>query len=226
ELDVVLILSSGIFVFESKNYSGWIFGNDKQKTWTQTLPTGRKNSHKEHFYNPVWQNRTHVNVLKAYLQTELPIYSVIVFSDRCMFKNLTVSDPDIRVIHRKDIRDAVAELSKKTDGTISNTDISDLYNKLFLLTQVNEAEKLLHIRQINELLAPKNYTSGTASDSLAAPEETAAGNSIQKCPLCGSDLILRTGKRGAYAGRQFYGCSSYPRCRYIRNVGSSGSGSE
>ncbi len=33
-----------------------------------------------------------------------------------------------------------------------------------------------------------------------------------KCPRCGGDLVLRTGKYGA-----FYGCSKYPKCRYIRN---------
>lgn len=38
EVDVILISEDGIFAFESKNYSGWIFGNEKSKTWTQTLP--------------------------------------------------------------------------------------------------------------------------------------------------------------------------------------------
>lgn len=38
EIDVVMICSKGIFVLESKNYSGWIFGNEAQKNWCQTLP--------------------------------------------------------------------------------------------------------------------------------------------------------------------------------------------
>jgi hypothetical protein len=41
EIDVLLINKNGIFVFESKNYSGWIFGDEKSKNWTQTLPQGR-----------------------------------------------------------------------------------------------------------------------------------------------------------------------------------------
>ncbi len=32
EIDVLMICSKGIFVFESKNYSGWIFGSETQKT--------------------------------------------------------------------------------------------------------------------------------------------------------------------------------------------------
>lgn len=38
------------------------------------------------------------------------------------------------------------------------------------------------------------------------------------CPQCKGQLVLRTAKRGAYAGNQFYGCSNYPNCRYIQNI--------
>ena len=33
------------------------------------------------------------------------------------------------------------------------------------------------------------------------------------CPECGNPMVLRTARRGANAGNQFYGCSQYPRCR-------------
>lgn len=49
ELDVVLLHESGIYVFESKNYSGWIFGTESQQYWTQTLPTGRGGHRKINF---------------------------------------------------------------------------------------------------------------------------------------------------------------------------------
>ena len=39
-----------------------------------------------------------------------------------------------------------------------------------------------------------------------------------KCPCCGGDLILRTAKKGTKTGQQFYGCSNYPKCRYVRNI--------
>lgn len=38
------------------------------------------------------------------------------------------------------------------------------------------------------------------------------------CPKCGGKLILRTAKRGDYAGSQFYGCENYPKCRFIKNM--------
>lgn len=82
EIDVLFITDMGILAIESKNYSGWIFGNEKDGFWTASLPNGMKNR----FYNPVLQNRTHIKVLRAALPYDVPIYSVIVFSNRCELK--------------------------------------------------------------------------------------------------------------------------------------------
>lgn len=38
------------------------------------------------------------------------------------------------------------------------------------------------------------------------------------CPKCGNKLLLRVAKKGANAGKRFYGCSAFPKCRYIKNV--------
>lgn len=62
---ILLINNHGVFVFESKNYSGWIFGNERSKTWTQTLPQGKGKSHKEHFLNPIMQNKLHIKWIKS-----------------------------------------------------------------------------------------------------------------------------------------------------------------
>ncbi|EHK8987134.1 restriction endonuclease [Vibrio vulnificus] len=40
------------------------------------------------------------------------------------------------------------------------------------------------------------------------------------CPSCHAPLVIRTAKRGQNKGNQFYGCSSYPRCRYTKDVSS------
>jgi ssDNA-binding Zn-finger/Zn-ribbon topoisomerase 1 len=39
---------------------------------------------------------------------------------------------------------------------------------------------------------------------------------ILKCPKCNGELILRTAKRGENKGNSFYGCSNYPKCKYIQ----------
>lgn len=38
------------------------------------------------------------------------------------------------------------------------------------------------------------------------------------CPRCGIPMVLRTVKRGAHAGRTFYGCVNFPRCRQTRAI--------
>lgn len=59
---------------------------------------------------------------------------------------------------------------------------------------------------------PSGPSSGTQTK---AP----AGNTAPACPKCGAEMVLRTAGRGDRAGKQFYGCSTYPKCRGIVNLG-------
>ena len=38
------------------------------------------------------------------------------------------------------------------------------------------------------------------------------------CPKCESEMVLRTAKKGANAGKKFWGCSAYPKCRSIIQI--------
>lgn len=40
----------------------------------------------------------------------------------------------------------------------------------------------------------------------------------EKSPKCGSKMVLRTATKGENKGNQFWGCSSFPKCRYILNI--------
>ena len=64
EIDILMLHEKGIFVFESKNYSGWIFGTLNQQHWTQTFKSGQKFQ----FYNPIKQNNTHIKALSTLFQ--------------------------------------------------------------------------------------------------------------------------------------------------------------
>ncbi len=50
------------------------------------------------------------------------------------------------------------------------------------------------------------------------PAAAAASASVQQpeCPRCGAAMQLRTARQGAHAGRNFWGCSTYPKCRGTR----------
>lgn len=148
EIDVLMICHSGIFVFESKNYSGWIFGSEKYKNWTVTLPRGKGRSIKNSFQNPIMQNKLHIRCLKEYIGEDIPLYLVIVFSERCTLKKVDVSSEDVHVIKRDVIQQTVKKICTDNGQTLDDARIEEIYNKLYPCTQVTEDVKIAHIENI------------------------------------------------------------------------------
>lgn len=84
QIDHVLLSPFGVFVIESKNYKGWIFGSARQKMWTQKI---YKKSYQ--FQNPLHQNYKHTQVLSHLLADLLEpehLHSLVVFMPGCEFK--------------------------------------------------------------------------------------------------------------------------------------------
>lgn len=146
EIDVIYITKKGIFIFESKNYSGWIFGDEKSRYWTATLPNGVKNR----FYNPIWQNNSHMKWMRKYIGEDIPLFSIIVFSNRCGLKKVTVYSEDIKVIQRDQTYAAVRDIWKANHDAFSDEQVEKLYVSLKNLTNVDEAVKQAHIESIEK----------------------------------------------------------------------------
>ena len=51
------------------------------------------------------------------------------------------------------------------------------------------------------------------TNGLHSNGEESVGISSPTCPKCGSEMLLRTAKKGNNEGQQFWGCSNFPRCR-------------
>jgi hypothetical protein len=82
QIDHIVVTATGIFVVETKHYSGWIFGNPHEGRWTQTFHRS-----KFQFQNPVRQNYGHVKALQGLFN--LPVeafFSVVVFTGSAEFK--------------------------------------------------------------------------------------------------------------------------------------------
>ena len=144
EIDVLLISHNGVFLFESKNFSGWIFGHQQQKYWTQSLPVGKGyESVKTQFYNPIWQNAGHKANLERIIDT--PIYSVVVFSDECTFRNVTITTDDVSVVHYKDLESFVFDsCTHKESDLLTQRDIERIYTQLYPYTQTDLETKERH----------------------------------------------------------------------------------
>lgn len=62
QIDHILFTQNGILVIETKHMKGWIFANEKNKTWTQVIYKW-----KNKFQNPLLQNKLHTNAVKKAL---------------------------------------------------------------------------------------------------------------------------------------------------------------
>ena len=83
QVDHILVSRFGVFVIETKDYTGWIFGNANQANWTQVLYRS-----KFRFQNPIFQNLRHVRAVQGLLDFLPPaaIESVVVFTGEARFK--------------------------------------------------------------------------------------------------------------------------------------------
>jgi len=86
QIDCLALDERGIFVFESKDYVGWIYGHGNRVHWTQVSAYG-KNKHQ--FYSPVRQNAAHVAAVEAIFGGLVPVFSVIVFGNEATLKVVT-----------------------------------------------------------------------------------------------------------------------------------------
>lgn len=186
QIDHIIVSQYGVFVIETKNYKGWIFGDANQKTWTQVLY-----KKKSKFPNPLHQNYIHVKVLKELLGlTNAQIFNVVTFVGDSKFKtdmpeNVTQGSRYIKFI------------KSKTDTVLSENQVQEIVEKI-TSGRLERSFKTNreHVQNVKKKLHHKKH--GT------------------DCPKCGSEMILRTAKQGVNAGQQFYGCSRYPKCRGTR----------
>ena len=58
----------------------------------------------------------------------------------------------------------------------------------------------------------------SAGPQADPPPSTAAHSPHPLCPRCGAPMVRRRATRGPNAGKEFYGCTNYPRCRGIVNI--------
>ncbi len=198
EIDLVYVTKKGLFIIESKNYSGYIFGNDRAKNWTSTLLGGRtwyggRKVEKYHFYNPVKQNQSHIKALSNYIG-QFYAFSIIVFGDDSELKDISISSPGIFVCNTSDLRVLIKNIWNQFPDVYDDAQVNYICSRLLPLTNANDYVKAAHIQNIK------------------------MGNNSLICPRCGGILVLRTAQRGKYQGKSFYGCSNYPKCRFTRNL--------
>lgn len=186
QIDHIIVSIYGVFVVETKNIKGWIFGGAQDAMWTQKI---FKSS--ERFQNPLRQNYKHVKTLQQLLNLkDDQIHSLVVFVGDSTFKtpipeNVTYGFGYIRFI------------KTRTRRVLSSSDVSEIIRKIETgrLTPSYKTQQE-HVANVQKIKSDKQ-------------------NNIT-CPKCGGKMVLRTTKNGPNAGDKFWGCSAYPTCRVTR----------
>lgn len=139
QIDNILINKHGLFVIETKNYGGRIYGSDGQHEWTQVI--GRT---KNKFYNPVKQNATHIYHLKKILPKQVPIFSVVVF-----IKNNVSYVTSNSVVALSALPEY---LSKPRADVLTDAEIDDLYFFFLQLKENCDVSAYEHIESVDNML--------------------------------------------------------------------------
>ena len=184
QIDELVLSEYGIFIIETKNYKGWIFGNEKSENWTQVIF-----KEKHTFRNPIKQNWSHVYALKNVL-SEFPnihYFPIVVFTGDATLKGIESTVPVI--------------YSNKLNWTIKNLSSE----KCLSQTEVEKIKSILESVEITEKMARKEHVKNIKQNIVE--KQLKMENLI--CPRCNGELKLRNGRNG-----KFYGCSNYPRCRF------------
>ena len=185
EIDLLLVTTKGIFVFESKNYSGWVFGNEESRQWTQTFPNGLKFKH----YNPIIQNKIHIECLKHNLLkfSNVPYFSIIVFGEDCELINVSVSSNNVYVIKLSETISTIYNILSLHEDVIEESTVNEIIEQLSSLSHSPDEIKKQHLLEIKE--------------------------NSNKCPRCHNPLVERI---NSSSGNVFYGCKNFPKCRYTK----------
>ncbi|MBO7225420.1 MAG: NERD domain-containing protein [Bacteroidales bacterium] len=170
QIDHVVISRYGVFIIETKNYTGWIFGNDTSEYWTQTIYED-----KYKLRNPLRQNYSHLKTLQSIFGIEERFYfPIVAFHDRATLKCETNGN----VMYFSELKDFI--LSKHIQR-LSDELVNRLSAILMYYSVKNENQKQEHILKVKQDIANK--------ESL-----------VEKgiCPKCGGMLIHRQGKYGEF----------------------------
>jgi len=163
QIDHVVVSQYGVFVVETKTYSGWIFGDGKCKEWMQSIY--RK---KSRLQNPIRQNYKHICALADNLGIDKDYFhSVVALTGDCEFKT---DMPEGVVYSRR-----VAEYIRSFDRPMIKID------------QVDEVVSVIAEWQgtLNEGRIKRHV------DNLEKRHSAVCDGDTPLCPYCGKKMVLR-----------------------------------
>lgn len=167
QIDHVIVSKKGIFVVETKNMKGWIFGNEKQKQWTQKIF-----KHSSKFQNPLHQNYKHTKTLSELINVDnSKIFSIVVFTGSSTFKTKMPSNVTHGTGFIKFIKSKKVDLLSAEDVQGIINDIQSGRLKPSIKTNIQHVKHVKEIKKNKEAesqqLPIKNSTGKLSSSKFA-----------------------------------------------------------
>lgn len=176
QIDHIVFSTHGIFVIETKNYSGWISGADKAEYWQENMY-----GYKYKFRNPIQQNYAHVKALQALVPLGDHCFrSIVTFADSVSLRNRH----NALVVNNRYLIDTILQFSSIV---IPQAELQKHIDTVLKSALVEKDTRKQHIRNIKSNVELRNWK---------------IKNNI--CPRCGSQLIKRRGKYGSFYGCSNY----------------------
>lgn len=140
QIDHLLVSPYGVFIVETKNLKGWIFGSPDHAAWTQVI-FGKKYP----FQNPIRQAFRQKKILSEYLELkESSIHTIIYFSGHCKFKT-----PLPHNVIRSGLASCIREYR---DHILSAEEIDRILKKIGILSLVPALTTKEHVKSLHERL--------------------------------------------------------------------------
>ena len=176
QIDHVVVSIYGIFIIETKNYTGWISGSEHGEKWTKNMYGTKYN-----FYNPLWQNYAHMKTLEEKLDiNENNFIPIVAFSDWCTLK-VNTKQP---VIYMSQL---LSEIDQHKDYKIGTEEIKGISERILALNVDSQNLRSNHVETIREYIREDNRK---ISQGI--------------CPKCSGQLVRRDGKYGSFYGCSNY----------------------
>lgn len=233
QIDYMIFTRSHIYVVECKNLYGNIEINNRGD-FIRTFGSGR-NAKKEGIYSPITQNQRHLELIKSICLDskngvlakklfEKQFYnsyrSIVVIANPKTILYDRYADMEVRskVIRCDKLVDYIKRLDKADNCEMSEKtmlEIADFFLHLHKEKQTDYVKKFRDMIE-NRKEAEAAEEADKSEDKNAEAESSSETKSETLiCPRCGAQMIKRKATKGANAGKEFYGCSNFPKCRCI-----------
>ena len=176
QIDHVVISRYGVFVIETKNYKGWVYGSANAEHWTQNIY-----GHKYQLYNPTRQNAAHVSALcNLFHVTRDKAIPIIVFAGSATVR----CSADCHVVYLNQLRRVI---DRYKNVQFTDEQVIQMLGKLSESLITDKNRKREHVHEVRQQVAEK---------------ERLEANGI--CPRCHGQLVMRKGRYGNFIGCSNY----------------------